>query len=400
MFHEMLPIGLASLVIALATTWAVTPLVIRAARLINAVDHPTGRKMHAAPTPRIGGLAVFCGFVGGLGFAAWASGTLFDLPEVDVYWWGLAAAATAMMFVGLVDDTRGLSFRAKFVAQTLGAVFVWFCGFRVDVVSSPLGGGGFELGWLSLPLTVLWIVAVTNAVNLIDGLDGLATGIALITTSSVAAISFVRGELGVTAASVALAGSLAGFLIFNFNPARIFLGDSGSIFLGFVLAVTSVRGSQKGPTAVAVLVPLLTLALPLLDTGFAIFRRLYRLRGEGLSNHGGLRYVLFNIRRVFMADRGHIHHRLIDRGLTQRRAVVLLYGFGCLTAFGALALVVLKSAVIAAVLVVALSLLMSSFLLLYSAPSARPSSETTVEAQRVAAGPSVTSSSPPGSAAS
>lgn len=406
MIHEMLPIGLASLIVALATTWAVTPWVIRAARLVNALDHPAGRKTHAAPTPRIGGLAVFCGFMAGLGFAAWAGGMLFHLPEVDVYWWGLAAAASAMLIVGLADDVRGLTFRVKFVAQTLGAVFVWFCGFRVDVVTSPLGGG-LELGWFSLPLTVLWIVAVTNAVNLIDGLDGLAAGIALITTSSVAAISFVRGELGVTATSVALAGSLAGFLMFNFNPARIFLGDSGSIFLGFVLAVTSVRGSQKGPTAVAVLVPLLTLALPLLDTGFAVFRRLYRLREEGLTNRGGLRYVALNIRRVFLPDRGHIHHRLIDRGLTQRRAVALLYGFGCLTALGAFALVMVKSAFVAAILVAALALLMSVFLLLYSTRGEpetsriAPTPQDAVERPHVAApGPTMRSSSPPGSAAS
>jgi UDP-GlcNAc:undecaprenyl-phosphate GlcNAc-1-phosphate transferase len=176
----------------------------------------------------------------------------------------------------------------------------------------------------------------------------------------------------VTAAAVALAGSLVGFLRFNFNPARIFLGDSGSMFLGFVLAVTSVRGSQKGPTAVAILVPLLVLGLPLVDTGLAVVRRLIRLGRKGRNKENGIRYMLGNLNQVFLPDRGHIHHRLIDLGLSQRGAVLALYVVGLLFACAAFALVLLKSLFIASLLLGVLILLMASFLLLVYLRIRRP----------------------------
>jgi UDP-GlcNAc:undecaprenyl-phosphate GlcNAc-1-phosphate transferase len=360
-------VGIACLIVAMGVTWMVTPLTIQLGRRMGAVDLPGGRKIHRQPIPRIGGLAVFAGFFAGLAFAAVATGSFpSTLSKVSVYWQGMALAATGILLVGLVDDIRGLSFYWKFAAQTTAAVFVWLCGFRIEILTHPLGGE-LELGILSLPLTVLWIVGITNAVNLIDGLDGLATGIALITALAVGVIAFVRAELGVTAASVALAGSLMGFLRFNFNPARIFLGDSGSMFLGFVLAVTAVRGSQKGPTAVAILVPLLVLGLPLLDTGAAVVRRLYRLGHRGAHTNGALRHVLGNFREVFQADRGHIHHRLLEVGMSQRWAVLLLYGVGSLFALCAFLLVFLKSAWIASVLIgVLAALLVTAYLALYT----------------------------------
>jgi UDP-GlcNAc:undecaprenyl-phosphate GlcNAc-1-phosphate transferase len=207
---------------------------------------------------------------------------------------------------------------------------------------------------MSLPLTVVWIVAITNAVNLIDGLDGLATGIALITTSTVGIIALARNDLGTAAASIALAGSLAGFLRFNFNPARIFLGDSGSLFLGFVLAVTAMRGSQKGPTVVALLVPLLVLGLPVMDTGLALARRSYLLivRGSRTASTSG--YVVRNWRQLFLPDRGHIHHSLLELGMSHRRAVVVLYTVGLACASCAFGLVFLRSAWIALLLVAVL----------------------------------------------
>jgi UDP-GlcNAc:undecaprenyl-phosphate GlcNAc-1-phosphate transferase len=355
-------VGIACLVVAMGVAWMLTPATIRLGHLLGAVDLPGTRKVHREPVPRIGGLAVYGGFVAGLLFAAWATGTRLDFSQVDVYWIGLGVAATGILLVGLADDIRGLSFYWKFTAQITAAVFVWYCGFRIEIVSHPLGGE-LHLGLLSLPLTVLWIVGITNAVNLIDGLDGLATGIALITAAAVATIAFVRMELGVTAASVALAGSLLGFLRFNFNPARIFLGDSGSMFLGFVLAVTAVRGSQKGPTAVAILVPLLVLGLPLLDTGLAVVRRLYRLGHRGARTNGVVRYVIANFREVFLPDRGHIHHRLLEVGMSHRRAVVILYGVGGLFAVSAYLLVLLKSVWIAALLLGVLGALVTTFYL-------------------------------------
>ncbi|HKQ63014.1 MAG TPA: MraY family glycosyltransferase, partial [Candidatus Polarisedimenticolaceae bacterium] len=354
----MLFAGLATFIVAVFVTWLVTPGVIRLAHGLGAVDLPGGRKMHGAPIPRIGGVAVFAGFTAGLACASYAAGNLLAFSRVSVHWRGMALVASGMLLVGLLDDLWGLSFRAKFLAQTLAAVAVYLCGFRIEAIA------GFPaLGLLALPLTVLWIVGVTNAVNLIDGLDGLATGIALITTCAVSVIALVRGEFGVAAASVALAGSLVGFLPFNFNPARIFLGDSGSLFLGFILAVTSVRGSQKGPTVVAVLVPLLVLGLPLLDTTLAVVRRMYRLsrRAYGTSPRP-LRFVVGHLQEVFLPDRGHIHHRLLDVGLSHRRAVLVLYGVGGLFVAAAFGLVLLRSVVLAALLAGVLGLLMTAFL--------------------------------------
>jgi UDP-GlcNAc:undecaprenyl-phosphate GlcNAc-1-phosphate transferase len=348
----------------MGVTWMLTPVTIRLARFLGALDRPGTRKVHREPIPRIGGIAVFGGFIAGLLFAAWGTGTGVDLVpnEFNVYWGGLALAATGMLLVGLFDDIWGLAFYWKFAAQITAAVFVWSCGFRIESLTHPLGGT-IDLGMLSLPLTLLWIVGITNAVNLIDGLDGLATGIALITSLAVAVIAFARSELGVTAASVALAGSLLGFLRFNFNPARIFLGDSGSMFLGFVLAVTAVRGSQKGPTAVAILVPLLVLGLPLLDTGAAVVRRLYRLGLRGAKTDGAFRHVLTNFREVFLPDRGHIHHRLLEVGLSHRWAVLVLYAFGGLFALCAFVLVFFKSAWIASLLLAVLAALVALFYL-------------------------------------
>jgi UDP-GlcNAc:undecaprenyl-phosphate GlcNAc-1-phosphate transferase len=359
----MLAVGTACLILAMGVCWMLTPAIIWLARHLDALDRPGGRKVHLRPIPRIGGLAVFLGFVAGLAFAAWVSGTLWTVPAVSVYWRGLAFAATGMLLAGLIDDIWGLSFHWKFAAQIAAAIYVWSCGFRIDLFALPLSLEDYTLGLLSLPLTVLWIVGITNAVNLIDGLDGLAAGIALITTSTVAVIAFARGDLGVTAASVALAGSLIGFLLHNFNPARIFLGDSGSMFLGFVLAVTSVRGSQKGPTAVAIVVPLLMLGLPLLDTSLAVARRIYRLGSEGKQTDSAVRYFARNVKQLFMPDRDHIHHRLLDLGLSHRRAVGVLYSVGVLFAASAFALVLLRDVWLASLLIAVLSLLMTGFLM-------------------------------------
>ncbi|MCP3978809.1 MAG: undecaprenyl/decaprenyl-phosphate alpha-N-acetylglucosaminyl 1-phosphate transferase [bacterium] len=360
---DMIFVGFGSLVVAMGVTWGVTPALIRLAERWGAVDIPGGRKTHARPMPRIGGLAVFLGFVGGLLFAGWATGSMALVPQFTAYARGLALAAAAMLLVGLYDDVRGLSFKWKLAAQILASGYVWFAGFRIEAVTHPLGGT-LDLGLLSFPLTVLWIVGITNAVNLIDGLDGLAAGVALIITGSVAVLAGSSGQLGVTAVSVTLAGSLLGFLRFNFNPARIFLGDSGSLFLGFVLAVTSIRGSQKGPVAVAILAPLLVLGLPLLDTGLAVARRSFRLVSDGMRSDNAARYMLANMRQVFLPDRGHIHHRLIDLGMSHRSAVLVLYATALTFALAAFALVLVKSIALAALLVAVLALGGGAFFLL------------------------------------
>ena len=338
----MIYLGIVSMIVAMGVTSVLTPSVIRLAHRLGAMDLPGGRKTHGGPIPRIGGVAVFFGFVAGLGAAALLAGFLLEPMQVHVYWPGLVIAATVIFLVGLADDLWGLRYYWKFAAQIVCAVYVWNSGFRVDLITQPIGGST-ELGWLSLPITVLWIVGITNAVNLIDGLDGLAVGTALITTLATAVIAVAMKNLGVAAACVALAGSLIGFLRYNFNPAQIFLGDSGSMFLGFVLAVASARGSQKLPTAVVILVPLLVLALPLIDTGLAVVRRLYRLSHHGYESDRRARYVLRNLNHVFLPDRDHIHHRLIDSGLSHRGAVLVLYGVALASALVAFVLTFVNS---------------------------------------------------------
>jgi UDP-GlcNAc:undecaprenyl-phosphate GlcNAc-1-phosphate transferase len=332
------------MIVAMGVTSVLTPSVIRLAHRLGAMDLPGGRKTHGGPIPRIGGVSLFFGFVAGLGTAALLSGFLLEPMHVHVYWPGLVLAATAIFLIGLADDIWHLPYYWKLLVQSICAVYVWYCGFRVEAITQPIGGGSAELvEWLSLPITILWIVGITNAVNLIDGLDGLAAGSALITTLATAVIAAKMGNFGVVAACVALAGSLIGFLRYNFNPAQIFLGDSGSMFLGFVLAVAATRGSQKAPTAVVVLVPLLVLALPLIDTGLAVVRRLYRLTYYGRRSDRTTRYVLRNLNRVFLPDRDHIHHRLVDSGLSHRGAVLVLYGVGLASALVAFVLTFVNS---------------------------------------------------------
>ena len=354
-------IGLQTLVVSAVATWVATSLVVRLAHRVGAVDLPGPRKIHAAPVPRIGGLAVFIGFVAGLIFAAFATGYLAntEIPRVG-YWTALGLAAIGMLLLGIVDDVRPLAFQWKFAAQIVAGCAVWAAGFRVEAIAWPFTNGSLELGLWSLPLTVLWIVGITNAFNLIDGLDGLAAGTALITTTTVAILAVYGGHVAVSAISVALAGSLAGFLRHNFNPARIFLGDSGSLFLGFTLAVISIHGSQKNVTAVAVLAPLLVMGYPILDTALSVARRLNYLREDSVQQ-GGLLYIARNVRRVFLPDRGHVHHRLLELGLSHRGAVLALYLCAAALAAGALVIVIVNSLALALVLAGTLALLTIAF---------------------------------------
>jgi UDP-GlcNAc:undecaprenyl-phosphate GlcNAc-1-phosphate transferase len=354
-------IGVLTAAVAGVTTWLVTPSIVRIAHRVGAVDHPGPRKIHAAPIPRVGGIAVFLGFAAGLLFAAFATGYATNSEHERVgYWSVLAVAAGAVLVLGLVDDIRPVSFHWKFAFQILAATAIWWTGFRIEVLGVPFVSTGVHLGWWSLPLTVLWIVGITNAFNLIDGLDGLAAGTALITTTVVAVIALHGGRVAVSAISVALVGSLAGFLRYNFNPAQIFLGDSGSMFLGFSVAVIAIHGSQKNIAAVAVLGPLLIMGYPILDTGLVIARRLNSVRNDA-AGRGGLRYMALNAHRVFLADRGHLHHRLLDAGMSHRGAVLLLYGCGLATAAAALVLVVSNSPTVAILLAVSLIVMTVSF---------------------------------------
>jgi UDP-GlcNAc:undecaprenyl-phosphate/decaprenyl-phosphate GlcNAc-1-phosphate transferase len=291
---------------AIVASLLVTPVVVRVANRWRLYDLPgAGRRIHSRAVPRLGGVAVFAATLCGLGVAAsgWL-GPLLDVRDTTVF--ALIAGGGIMFLVGLWDDLRGLSPATKLLAQCVAAATVFRLGFRIELLS--LGAGSeLHLGWLALPLTMAWIVAVTNAFNLIDGLDGLAAGIAVVALVTTFMVSLALGNGEVAIICAVLVGALLGFLRFNFNPARIFLGDSGSLFIGFTLAMLSVHGSMKSATAVLVLVPLFALALPLLDTTLTIGRRW--LRGVPLS----------------VADSQHIHHKLLAHGLTQRRVVLVLY---------------------------------------------------------------------------
>ena len=301
----MQPLVVAFLVAALSAA-VITPLVIGGANRWHLFDAPDDtRHLHEHPVPRLGGVAVFIATM--LGIAS----TLLYAParqSLAADWHrfvlALLLGGTVLFAAGLVDDLRRIRPLAKIVAQCVAALIVAALGFRIEILG--VGATVLNLGWLSIPVTILWIVAVTNAFNLIDGLDGLATGIAIVALTTVFAAALGLGNLQVATVSLILIGALVGFARFNFSPARIFLGDSGSLFIGFMLAVLSVHGSIKSATAVLVAIPLFALAVPLLDVSVSILRRW--LRGVP----------------IFSPDARHIHHRLLALGLTPGRASIVL----------------------------------------------------------------------------
>ena len=297
-----------------------TPLVRRFAHRIGALDHAwSSRKIHSRPIPRLGGVAIVVAFyvplVGLLLFHS-EVGRLFVAERNNVI--GLFVGGLAIALLGVYDDLRGAGAGRKFLVQFAVAGFMYWLGYRIDSLANPFGTE-LQLGWASLPFTLFWIVGVINALNLIDGLDGLAGGVALVAVLTTFLISLQRAHPLMMLFSGALAGAIMGFLFYNFNPATIFMGDTGSMFLGFVLATSAIQTNQKSSTAVAVLIPGIALGLPIMDTLLAMGRR--ALRG----------------RSMFQADREHIHHWLLARGLSHRQAVLVLYGFCVL--LGAVALV-------------------------------------------------------------
>lgn len=317
-------------------TLIITPLVIRLAERWGGMDLPGERKVHDHPIPRLGGVAIFATFglaaLGAIGFIDRIRGSFM---ANQAFWLALAAGGTVVFLLGLYDDVRHASIWTKFAVQAAAAgLVIGWGGVRIQELTNPFDGK-LSLGWLGVPLTVLWIVGVTNALNLIDGLDGLAGGVALISVVTIFTISFMLGGRSmVVLVTALLAGSLFGFLRYNFHPARIFLGDCGSMFLGFVLAILSVVGSNKRTAALALLIPILILGIPVFDTLFAMARRLgKRVLVEGEWRPSALV-------SMFSADRAHIHHTLMEVGYTHRRTVVILYGLSIVFALLALVAVV------------------------------------------------------------
>jgi UDP-GlcNAc:undecaprenyl-phosphate/decaprenyl-phosphate GlcNAc-1-phosphate transferase len=321
-----------------------TPLVRRLAHRFGALDHAhSSRKIHGKPIPRLGGIAIVVAFFAplvGLLLFQTEVGHLFVAEREKVI--GLFGGGLTIALLGLYDDLKGANAWKKFAIQFAVAGMLYFLGFRIDELANPLGSS-ISLGWASMPFTLLWIVGVINALNLIDGLDGLAGGVALVAVITTFLIALQRGHPLMMLFSSALAGAILGFLFYNFNPASIFMGDTGSMFLGFVLSATAIQTNQKATTAVAVLIPAIALGLPIIDTLLAIGRR--ALRG----------------RPLFQADKEHIHHRLIAAGLTHRQAVLVLYGFCVFLGAAALVLTFASSGQ-AALLLIMLALVAFVFL--------------------------------------
>ena len=294
----------------------ITPVIIWLACLIKAADHPGVRTIHEKPIPRIGGVAIFVSMICitiGVLFLSNVIGDTFRgiLPELIV----LLSAAGFMFFVGLIDDirTKGLRASVKLLAQLVAAIVVCAVGIRVQSVAVA-DWLTLDFGWFSWPLTLLWIVGITNAINLSDGLDGLAAGISAIVCGVIAIFAIYSGQVVMAVLMLALLGSLTGFLFFNFNPAKIFMGDCGSMFLGFTIATSSVMCSTKSHALVGLALPVLVLGIPIFDTLFSMLRRFLERRS------------------MFAPDRSHFHHRLLDLGLKQRHVVIVIYAVTLLAA--------------------------------------------------------------------
>lgn len=286
---------------ALVISFAATPLAKKFAVRVGAMDVPTEvRRVHNHPIPRMGGLAIFLGFI--------VSVLLF--VNITVKMRGILFGCVIIVVCGAVDDVKPLKAWQKLIVQIAAAIVAVMHGVLIEVLRSPGLCGGEEaliLGVLSIPFTILWIVGITNSVNLIDGLDGLAVGVSAISSTTMFAVALLVSEGNIAVVLACLTGACIGFMPYNLNPAKIFMGDTGALLLGYVLATVSAVGMFKFYAIVTFVVPILALALPLFDTAFAIIRRL--LKGQSPMS----------------PDRGHLHHRLIDMGLTQKQAVAILY---------------------------------------------------------------------------
>jgi len=304
-----------------------TPILRTVSRRVGALDLPGERKIHEQPIPRLGGLAIFISFnlilliVSQIGFFHFPQNFLKEIR----FWWLLVASAI-VLGLGAVDDFRRMPPSVKFSFQIIAGLIVALTIYKIDMINLPFGT--IHLGMWSIPATVLWVVAITNAVNLLDGLDGLAAGTSFIVCAAVFGISLLQQNIGFAIFSVILAGSILGFLKYNFHPASIFLGDSGVYFLGFILSVLSLQGGLKGTTTIAILIPIIALGLPIIDTLLAMFRRLLKSLHimEVDQEKNVVKFFYLDGWSMFKADRQHIHHRLLQIGFTQKKAVMILYG--------------------------------------------------------------------------
>lgn len=318
---------------AAVLTYYLTPVVRELALRWGAMDVPSGRKSHERAVPTMGGLAMFFAFFTVLSFAVlghalWFRHSPFLQFRLDHLFFG----ALPLTLIGILDDKRRINYKWKLAVQILTGLLMLRFGYRISGVTNPFTGETIALGFLSGPLTVLWFLFIINAINFMDGVDGLAAGVSLIALMTLFAVSLYLHNLQIALLSAILAGAIVGFFRYNFYPASVFMGDTGSLFLGFLIAFISLCGAQKSSTAVALAVPVVILGLPILDAIFAVARRW----SSEWTHAKSFSERVFSWRRIFYPDLGHIHHRLLALGLTKPQAVVFLYlvalGFG-LTGF-------------------------------------------------------------------
>ncbi len=330
-------------IMSLALSLSMTPIVKRMAIKVGAMDIPKDeRRVHKKPMPLMGGLAIYISVI---------ITSLIFLP-IDKSLISILIGGSIVCISGIIDDIKDLSPKMKLVFQIIAAIVLIIGDVKIDAITNPFTKTTklIELGVFSIPITIFWVVGITNTLNLIDGLDGLAAGVAMIASLS---FLFVAGKfhyVPIMIISSIIAGSCLGFLPYNFNPASIFMGDTGALFLGFMLASLSIEGVMKSVATIAVVVPIIILGVPIFDTTFAIFRRL--LNGQSIAQ----------------ADKGHLHHRLLKMGYSQRKTVLILYGISAI--FGVCAGLIAKTnskrAVIIALLVFIITILLAGKMGLYS----------------------------------
>ena len=321
--------------VAAVVSFLSTPMVKSLAYKVGAIDVPKdNRRMHKVPIPRLGGLAIFLAFLL----------SVLVFANIDRQMQGILLGSIMIVILGVLDDIMALKALPKLFVQIAAAgVAVWH-GCTIQFVSNPnvfSEATYLNLGWLSIPVTIIWIVAITNAVNFIDGLDGLAVGVSAISTASLIVVALLVKEVNIAVILCALFGACLGFIPYNMNPAKIFMGDTGSTFLGYMLATVSIMGLFKFYAVISFAVPFLILGLPIFDTANAIIRRVAAGRSP------------------MSPDRGHVHHKLIDMGFNQKQAVAILYAISAtlgltavvLTSSGEVKAIVLLLAVLAAILV-------------------------------------------------
>ncbi len=303
--------------ISFIATLAFVPLAKRLAVRCSALDKPNARKVHVRPIPLWGGLGIYCGFMLTLVLAFHFYGGILEqslAPRTLTHLKGLIIASFGILVVGLIDDRWGMPAKVKLACQLLMGAILIGCDIKIDYLTFPYFGVVRFPIWLTYAITLFWIAGITNAINLLDGLDGLLAGVSLTTAILFLVVSLMTGQVITAVVMAALAGSMLGFLRYNFNPAQIFMGDTGSLFIGLTFASWSIIGLLKSTATFAFAVPVFMMAVPIFDTAAAIVRR--TLAG----------------RPIFQADKEHLHHRLLRMGYTQRQVVLMIYCIN--TAFG------------------------------------------------------------------